>query len=296
MGTLTKVFLVLNLVLSIAFVTVAATVLAQRAHWKERSFALEAKLEQTEQDLEKAKRTARREMEKLQQECQTARENAADLEGQVQDLKAMVAERDDTILAEKKRADEQTNLAEGFRESVSKLTAGYERIEGQLEQARQELVETEQNLDRANTARAAIEARVARYQLDHKDLLRRINELESQLDWQQRYAKVVEAIAPASAERARNVVSGKPGGEVPPKVIRGTVKQVDMDMGVVVLNCGRDNDPPVKKGYEFLVHRDGKLVAVTRVTTVDSKMCAARIVDPSPQSPVKVGDSAFTRF
>ena len=77
--------------------------------------------------------------------------------------------------------------------------------------------------------------------------------------------------------------------------IRATVRAVDSKMGIVVLGVGSKSKPPVRKGQRLLIHRGRTFVATVRVINVDTEMCAARLVEPTPKDAiVKVGDRAIS--
>ena len=78
--------------------------------------------------------------------------------------------------------------------------------------------------------------------------------------------------------------------------IRAAVADVDMDIKVVVLNVGSENNPPVRKGCRYWIHRGGEFITEVKVVSVEKTMCAAEIVPPDTRKAVKIGDGARLKF
>ena len=90
MGTLTKAFVVLNLIFAIAFVTVSATVLSHRVNWKDKHNALKAKLESKEKELVTAQSRYTRDIRKKNEEINTEADKVTGLQQQVDAAKKTI--------------------------------------------------------------------------------------------------------------------------------------------------------------------------------------------------------------
>jgi hypothetical protein len=295
MGTLTKVFVVLNLVFSVAFVTVAAVVLAQRTHWKEAAVTLENKYKQEKRAWEDKEREYTKELDRKADDLQTKDQSLTDLRQQLDDKNKIIALRDEAIQEEQKRGTEADARADRLSQTVKSVTANLLDAQRELDQTQAALAKAKKTIDERNTTLMGQKAQNEALERKQRELLSIINEKNEDLAALKRFKSFVSAENRALAMRAEKEAGT--GTAPPPDRIAAVVKAVDMGIGVVVLNVGSDHEPPVKKGYEFLVHREGDLVAVLRVTRVTQKACAAEIIEPTPQGTVvRVGDAAVTKY
>ena len=296
MGTLTKAFVVLNLIFAIAFVTVSATVLSHRVNWKDKHYALKAKLEAKEKDLGTAQGRYTRDIQKKNEEIRTEADKVTGLQQQVDAAKKTIDEKNAEIRKQEKNAADANTLAGKLGDTVKTLRQDIQRLDGDLKVARGKRDTAQKEVDRAKETFVALRAQVAAVELNQKGLVLTIDEEKTKVKTYQKYENVVQAMAPTVHDRAKQLAMDV-HLSVPERRIHAAVKAVDMKIGVVVLNVGSENKPsPVKEGYMFLIHRKGKLIAAVRVTTVDKNMCATQIVPPDPDEPVQIGDSAMTRF
>ena len=97
MGTLTKTFVVLNLVFAIAFVAVSATVLSQRSNWKARHAGVEQNLQEAEEALKNQKLKYTADVGVLKEERDIKTREADTLTSDLADQKELVRLRDDTV-------------------------------------------------------------------------------------------------------------------------------------------------------------------------------------------------------
>jgi hypothetical protein len=72
--------------------------------------------------------------------------------------------------------------------------------------------------------------------------------------------------------------------------VHATVKAADTSINFVALDI-RGSKIKIKKGDRFNIHRDGKLIALVEVDSVDPTTCSTRIIG-TPMHPIKMGDSA----
>ena len=91
--------------------------------------------------------------------------------------------------------------------------------------------------------------------------------------------------------------TGTTGGDPVQSVerIRAVVQAVNPNAKLVVLNVGSNSKPAIKKGYRLLIYRGPTFVAAVSVTSVESLLCVAKVIDPPTGETVRVGDNAVTQ-
>jgi len=295
MGTLTKAFVVLNLIFAVAFVTVSAIVLSHRVNWKDKHYALKVKLEEKEKELKAAQSRYTLDIEKKNEEIRTEADKVTDLQQQLDAATKTIAEKNDEIRKQERNAADAGVLAGKLGDTVKALQKDIQKLDTALKDARAKRDAAQAEVDRAKETFVALRAQIAALELNQKGLVLTIDEEKAKVKTYRKYENVVQAMAPTVHDRAKQLAMDV-NAIIPPRRIHAAVKAVDMKIGVVVLNVGSENKPAVREGYMFLIHRKGKLIAAVRVTTVDKNMCATQIVPPAPDEPVQIGDSAMTRF
>ena len=296
MSTLTKTFVILNLIFSVAFVMVSATVLSQRQHWKNKHAALTETHTTMVRTLNEEKRDLNEINGNLRGDLTKFKALAERREDQLTDRDTAIREKDDTIVTLKKREGVLDSRLDVLTQNTNRLASDLADAQKSLGSARDELHDAKTALGVRNTTVVGLRAQIAGLDLKHKELLHRYGIASDRLDNYKRDMNKLAQIAPAAVARLRS--PGSTGGEVeefgiPP--IRSTVRAVDAKMGVVVLGVGSRSEVPVKKGYRFLIYRGRTFVAKVSVVSVDAEMCAARVVDPPTNAVIQVGDKAVTQ-
>jgi len=293
MGTLTKTFIVLNLVFSVAFVAVTATVLSQRTNYKLMKEKLQDDYDGLQRKMAREKTDYEATKASLLEARNVAQQQARDMEEKVRNLQQNLSKADLTVVDLTKRMGEALAVSDRLSQDVKALAEARQTAEGNLETARKELAAAVGKADALNTTLVYEKGQRSALELRYKDLLDRFNVTTEECDGYKKSVAALEAIVPDAVARVRQDVIA-----APPAPIHATVKAVSMDTGLVVLNAGSENAPPVKKGYRFLIHRDQTFIAAVRVTNVEKNMCATEIVPPLPDTKVaiQVGDEAVTEY
>jgi len=292
MNTLTKAFVVVNLILSVAFVAVAGTVLAQRTHWRQRYVDTRAELEGNISDLQSERELLDNQLQSVQTSLAEAKGRSDTLEVERDQAQAMIEElRSDKqqLQIDKERANEQ--IAESRRDLAS-VREQLENVREQIAQRERNIAEQEQKVRERDRAKLRLEVRIGQLQLTQRDLQNQIANLSEDARHFERYREFVGMHFPEAHRAALGTVADV---EVPAR-IRATVGDVDMENRLVVLTVGSESDPAVREGYTFLVHRDGAFLAKVKVTAVYDRMSAAEIMEPTTEEPIEIGDSAIFTF
>ncbi len=285
MSPIGRIFIVLNLILSAAFLGWAANALAQTDDYKGQLEAAQAdaaatiaELESDRDDLEIKVRQANEnedtrreerdaaiaEKERLESELETANREKTSLLGDVTSIKATL---------------------DDYRVTFQELTAAKDRAVQErhdMEQERDDAVaaqtDAEQAQRNAEDAQAAAERRIADLEVERTDLQGEVDKLDTRL------AVLVEATGTSYEDILVQ------------KDIKGAVLGVDMSIspGLVMLNVGSDDG--VKKGYTFNIHSNTEFKGEVKVLDVQAAMCSAIIEGLSKGATIRQGDSASTRL
>lgn len=292
MNTLTKIFVVVNLVLSVAFVAVAATVLSQRAHWRQKYNDTKATLEADVSDLqgkneqlEKKVRATIKSQQEAEGDAEVVRQRLESEQDKTQELakdkKQLQLDKENA----NRRARENKTALEGCRKNL-------ETARGEIRAKEKAIAEQKEKVRQRENANHQLLVRIGQFKLTQQGLRDQIADLTEDVKRFQRYREFVRLHFP-EADRAALGTAG--GAEIPVR-IHATVGDVDMKNKLVVLTVGSKTDPAVREGYTFLIHRSGKFLARVKITAVYDKMSAAEIVEPSTEQPIQIGDSAIFTF
>lgn len=290
MSTLTKTFVILNLIFSVAFVMVSATVLSQRNHWKEKHAALSVEHKTKVDDLTEDMSKLNENNGNLLADRDKYKALAERHQDQLADRKTEIREKDDTIAELKKKGGELDARLDAVTQKVTRIASDLADTQKSLGIATDQLAKANTELGVRNTTLVGLRAQLAGTELKHKDLLYRHGIMVGR---NQDYADLIKDL------KARGVDVSRRGGDddtpVQGPAIRSTVRAVDTALGIVVLGVGSNSEVPPQKGHRFLIYRDRTFVAAVKVTNVDAEMCAARVVPPETEIAIKVGDSAMTK-
>ena len=299
MGTLTKTFVVLNLVFSIVFVAASATVLSQRSNWREQFEVLTRKFEDAQKSWTEKETDLSTRLENTSKRLDTVQKDAQDQLKDLRTAQEMLAERTARVTSLETDMEAANARAEGLSKNVDLLTTALENTRAELKTFKDGYETATQNLDESNMTIVALRATNQGLEVGQEQLRQRVNVVTNELDELRKFKKAVGSVAP---DVARQVTVGSERGEVSPGPIRATVQAVDPEYGIVILNVGYDNPngPPVKKGYRFLIHRGKEYVAAVIVTSVEKTKCSAKLAPPTdvddPNVVIQVGDQAMISY
>jgi hypothetical protein len=286
MSSIGKIFIVLNLILSAAFVGWAANALGKTEDLTQKVADVTAekdkainekedeisKLKIEKNQLMDAQRTLREERgqfevtsQRLQGEYDDQKRRNDQLESQITKVQATLNEYKDMIAQmgqEKDRAIERAHEAERARDAA--------KDEAQkAELARRDAEEAQKNA----------ETRIGDLEGDKVALMEKASDLQLRLD--------------ALINR-----TGIPANQVEPvPLIQASVLGVRYDKsgpGLVMLNVGKDKQ--VKPGYTFQIYRGSTYKGQVRVEDVEDFICSAVIIGGPQKGSIAQGDSASTNL
>lgn len=285
MGTTTKVFIVLNLVIALFMSAAAITLYGKQINW----------IDQTRQSIEEGNRMyveLKTDNDRLETELKDVR---AQLAHEKERATVLASERDtlrkeNTLLTNSlQEQDARAKLTDDTITQLRIMTEKKEQRNGEL----QKMLDEEIRKNSATVKQAewhqsqaieiAAELREAENEMmqlakSNADLVRRVTLLSGQLE---RYV----------ARYGADPADATSGAEV---AINGRVLQVEKDLDLVILSVGgRDK---VTAGMEFVISRGDSYISKVRVANVYDDMCSARIVDGMTKGgeSIKVSDNAST--
>jgi len=299
MGTLTKTFVVLNLVFSVVFVAASATVLSQRSNWREQYEAVTKKFEDAQKSWTEKETDLSSRLENTSKRLDTVQKDAQDQLKDLRTAQEMLAEKTVRITGLETEMEAANARAEGLSKNVDLLTKALENTRSELKTFKDGYETATKNLDESNMTIVALRATNQGLEVGQEQLRQRLNVVTNELDELRKFKKDIESIAP---DTARQVTVGSERVELPVGRIQATVQAVDPEYGIVILNVGHDNPngPPVQKGYRFLIHRGKEYVAAVTVTSVEKTRCSAKLAPPTDAGDtnvvIRVGDQAMTSY
>jgi hypothetical protein len=285
MSPIGRIFIVLNLVLSAAFLGWAANNLAQGEKYM-------ADL-QAEQDAHQATK------DELGQEISDLtieKNNFDDAQRKFREERDQVQSRADNLetqLSESKRRNEQLNGAvEGIQATLADYNSTIDRLSSEKDRAVETAHAAEAARDDAMDAQASAE-QARRDAVDAKNRAdTRIADLEAERTALQDSVASLETrlqvLVDVTGVTYENILA-QPD-------IAGAVLDVRMDLppGLVLLNVGSSSN--VKRGYTFEIFNGGQYKGQVRVENVQDGMCSALVTYLTPGASIAQGDQAKTRL
>ncbi len=287
MSPIGRIFIVLNLILSAAFIGWASNALGATEDFK-------AELEQAKADHarlleEKTSENSKLMVEKneLSESQRTFREQrdqtqalADRLQGQIDEEKRRNDQLDGQLVKIQASLNDYNQTIKQLNEEKDRLTQRAQEAEKARDDAQAAAQEAELARRDADEARGNAETQIADLEAEKVTLTDKVSELETRL------AVVIETTG----------VDPKNIGTTP--VIQASVLQVRYDKdggpGLVMLNVGKNHD--VKRGYTFDIYRGTTYKGQVRVEDVQDAMCSAVIISSNKGTTIAQGDSASTNL
>ena len=285
MSTMAKVFVVINLLLGVAFVTVTCVVFAQQQNYKAladdtaKSFnELRSQAEARISDLGGKLNDANMAINKQKGEIANRDVEIASLKSEKATLKTDVANRDKQIL------DLGTSLA-GLNTSYKDLVTEKQGIQKRLEDEQKLRADSESRLTLAEDELVKSRRGNDKLAAEVADLNNTIAKLEGNVGR-------LDGIVGYYRERYPSDIPTE--GQAVPPPIRAKVEGVNEELGIVMLSVGAEHN--VQIGYTFHVYREGSYIGEVQVDRVYPVKSAARIKRDMTPGRIQMGDGATTRL
>ncbi|MBN2490643.1 MAG: hypothetical protein JXQ29_07330 [Planctomycetes bacterium] len=282
MSNILKVFIVLNLVLSVVFVATAATLLGKADNWKGKYEALDKQKAEEIAVMQAANNSLRAQLG----ESETARKAAVDEKDQMGSTNLALSQQ----LTEEKRSNEKLgNSVAELKDQMKTLTAALTQAQRDRELYERRMTTAEEN------ARSAVATKeTAEDDGRRKDQM--IADLQEQVAQHERDLTEVRSELAHEQNKVKIAIDGGFNfeGVIQAPPIEAVVQTVNPEYKFVTLSVGSDDK--VTKGMRFHVSRRGLYVGDVQVDNVYPKSCAARFIVLAPGREIAVGDTAQTRL
>lgn len=283
MSTISKVFVVLNVVLSVFLLGTVAAILAKSEDYKGLYTAEQAAKAEMQQSKDAEISSLRGTLEETNSSNRNLKNDNATLSNENEQLKA------DNKSAQSEKQQLSNDLS-SLTSDVSALQQKFQQLQDRNDNLQQAKDAADQARADAEDAKAAAESDKARLAGQVANLAGQISELQQMLESQGQSVERLES------ERAALVAAGVEveriiGNAVP--ALNANVSAIGSNF--VVLNVG--DQAGVKIGYPFDVYRGGDYIGRVVVYEVQPDTCVARVQIKNQRGlDFRQGDSATTRL
>lgn len=284
MSTLTKVFVVVLVICSIAFTTMTVSTVAQQANWHDSAIKYENNARIADTTLRQMIAASSAELAAARDTIRGHSERIGELEGDLQKMGGDLGQ----VKADLAKAESEKSSAEamnrGLLASMQMAEAGRQEYRKQRDEIEKSNIELQQrNIDlsgRVNelTAKATVLMEQKRHYEQQLNTLKTENQ---QISRDTQRPSIAGRLEPPSGAAMPNVKALTP---VSASAIRGKVTDVSGDL--VTISVGSANE--VQKDSLFVIHRSGDYVADLKITNVEPNRAAGKITKKA--STPQVGD------
>lgn len=280
MSSIGKIFVVVNLVLSLLLLGSLGALLNASRETKDDVTALEQQISAMEEASNQAESDFNTRVRTLDNE-------KSQLAGKVSDLEV---ERDNA----QRNAESEAEDNQQLRDDVSKLTVSLELLQSDLSAAQQRNGSLQDTNDSLRTAAQEAQNDAREAELARRDLADQISGFQSQI-------AALNSDLTDTMDRARQaemlVEAAKSAGFDATSImampaIDALIAQVDLEYGFVILDKGSADN--VERGFNFDVFRGADYLGQVRVDTVNDNFSTARIT--LSNGTIRAHDRATTRL
>ncbi|MFO0982566.1 MAG: hypothetical protein U1E76_12670 [Planctomycetota bacterium] len=282
MSPIGKLFVVLNLVFSIAVLAVLANILAKGEQYSTKLSDMQAKNDTLQKDLESRTKSYDDSKARLQKDAETAQEQARALGLEKQRLQ-------DEVDQSRRNNDQLRGSVDKIQASLNDFQKGIDAANARVAQLTDENTKLRADKDAAVEKQRAADDDLARVQGELEQAKREIAGYEAKLTTETKHSTDLRNAIDA-AQKLYNVDIAKLLGT--PEAIDCVVQDVNDESGFVVLSIGAQDN--VRIGHKFTVYRDATYVGEVVVDEVYPDNSAARITVRN--APFKKFDKATTKL
>ncbi|MBN1256325.1 MAG: hypothetical protein JXA52_01320 [Planctomycetes bacterium] len=278
-----KIFIVINLILSVAFAMFSISLYAKRADYRKEANTTSALLSKTERELGEVQDR----LKSLELEYTSESKKNAEATIELQSKTEQVRE-----LERLREADKQD-----FTTKLAQAQASLDNAQALLADAEQSKTALQTQLSEANQARNTAQRELDFAEKRALEVAADLKEAEAQLQANaERTAEIVEQNLEMRTQLKAYETSVGPIKELATKSplvpIRGKVIEVEESLNLVMLNVGKKDN--VKTGMELVVSRGSEYVSKVKVKEIYADMCSAEIDTGMTEKPIRKGDVAET--
>lgn len=290
MSTLLKTFIVLTLVMTVAFLFVQMTVFATRENWKRRwneetkNFTAEVKV--------------------LGQQAANESANRVKAENQLANREAVIVDLQAKIREESDKVTERENRINGLNLQLSKNQTDYNSLKDDYTSQGSSLEKV-----RARNAELASIAQIAKGLVFNLNV--KLSEVEDDLNkLTDEHTRLAESLAKTEAEKRKAdafvalvrerhpkvyaELKDEKGSTKAVRAIVAAVKELGGDQDLVMISVGKDEQ--VEEGLQLMVFRGDQYIVKVRVEKIMNDMAACRVLHNTwntaqPKLKIQQGDS-----
>jgi len=283
MSPIGRIFLVLNLILSAAFLGWASNSLAQAENYK-------GLLDKKATELAEANRASEKEIADLNTELRAKTQEASDKLGERDSAREEVTRLQSDIAAEKSEKERILGDVTRIQATLGDYQKTMDRLSSEKDQANQRREEAEKARDGAVASQGTAQQGQRDAEDAQKALERQIADLETEKQSLTDQVAKLDTHLSMLVEKTGVSVSDLMAQEK----VDGSVLAVDTSTGLVMLNVGSEQG--VKRGYSFDVWSGNQYKGQVVVQNVQPNMSSATIKAPVQGTVIRQGDLASTRM
>lgn len=287
MSIMTKVFIVIQALLVMAYLGVSASLYQHRRDWRtgyqklRERYALFARYSAQQIKLQEASATEK------QKGIEARSKTIAQLKSQLDDVLSEYHTKSQDLT--------QSRIQEGrTQENNNKYRMSNDDLAEEIAKLDQRLGELNRDVEEAKTNRKVVELQVARLLAQKFDMESNLGELRREFVEARKDLRNAEVMIALTQEQGVDYTTLLDGPPVP--LIRGAVVVVkgDVEPGLVLINIGAQDE--VEVGFKFSVYREAEYVGRIIVEKVLTDNAACSIEFVSEGQAVQVGDRVTTRI
>jgi septal ring factor EnvC (AmiA/AmiB activator) len=283
MSTITKIFVILTLILSIAYCAAAAFLFAYSHDYKLK-FEDEQKAHQATTEAKDAV------IAELTSKVEGYEEQITSLNTENAALKRDNDELKGTLDEKARELDDLKSAHKTLNESHLTISRTVEDLESRVMEQSDRITGLEENLDKAEERNDNLTAELTVLKDDQEKLENKLiatrKELKTSEDSRREYEDIIRRLQEAGIKIPPILVPAEP--------IHGQVLAVDPDTDIVVLSVGANGN--VTKGMKLSIYRDDAFVGSVTVISVFPDMSSARILRGMTLREIMPGDNVTNRF
>ncbi len=282
MSTMARIFIVLNMLMAVAFAMASLSLYAKKTNWAQQSKVNEDAKNKLTKELSDMK--AQLENVKGPQENELR-----NLRGENETLKATLAEVRDSNSEIKGKFEKLTGTYNLMSDSVNELRNTLEGLHKRNDELLKKANEAISERTKAVSEKEFAETRAIEVAADLQQAMSELEELaKNNADLVNRVTSLNIALQKVTEQTGIDPLKTP----TPSTPISGAVLQVEESVGIVILNVGESDK--VERGMEFVISRGDQYIAKVRVRTLYGDMCSATIIPGLKKGAIAVNDMAQT--
>ncbi len=280
MSPIGRVFVIINLILSVAFVAFAGNLLQNGDSYRKKYQAEVTAHEQTKKQKDEVIAKLQADLQGKKSDYTVAHSQVLNLQNQIKMLQQELKDAKDT------NAQNVASLKD-IKANLDVLKTDVDKAREENKTLREKEAAAEKAREEAENARLALEEQVASLKNEIAKLNDKIATHEATI------AKLETEKENLNAQVAMAVSQGFVPGR-PQKDLDALVMAVNKVLNTTLVTLSVGKDDGVAKGYTFDIYRGGSYKARAQVIEVDNKSCVARVVNARLK--VAKGDRAKTNL